>query len=167
MNGLPQFLAQNWALVTVFAAVALVYWLAQSSGSETEPPYVKRGSLATEIELKFYKHLQAAVGGSWTIFSMVHLVEIIQARPGTRNAQAWRNKTLDKRIDFVLCNHDSLEILLAIALDDASPESPEREQFIDSALASAGVPLLRVPVAEQYDKIVLRKQIDDLLAGRK
>ncbi len=50
-------------------------------------------------------------------------------------------------LDFVLSDPESLAVVLAIELDDKShwsTEARKRDLFKDSALASAGVPQLRV-----------------------
>jgi hypothetical protein len=164
-----QFLSQNWALVAVLAAVAFVFWLARATVDLTEPPYEKRGSLLNSTELKFYKALQAAIGGSWTLLTLVPLHELIHVKADTPGASQWREKLSGQQLDFVLCNNDSLEVLLAIELNDPPPSNASAAPlgFMPSALAAAGIPLWRVTVAESYDKIELRKQLDALLSGKK
>lgn len=162
-------LAQNWAIVIVLAIVAAVFWLARHSGQEVLPAFERRGPLVTDAELRFYRALQMAVGGSWSVFAMVRLADLLKVRKGIAAAQTWRNKTFGKHIDFVLCENDSLRVCLAIELDDSShlrADRKERDAFIQQALSSAGLPLLRVPVAEHYDKIELRKTIDQAIGKR-
>lgn len=166
LSQLLQFLLQNWLLVAVVGGIGLVFWLARHSGNDVLSAFEKRGPLVTGAELRFYKALQAAVGGSWSVFAMVRLADLVKVRRGIAGEQSWRNRSFGKHIDFVLCDNDSLEVCLAIELDDASHRRPERQQsdqFKAEALAAAGLPLLRIDVAEQYDKIALRKSIDQLL----
>jgi hypothetical protein len=165
-----QLLQQHWLLVALALGIMAVFWLARTTVAETEPPYQKRGALVTETERKFFQALQGAVGGSWLIFAMVRLAEIIKVRPHTPGAQSWRNRTFGKHVDFVLCHPDSLDVLLVIELDDATharPDRQERDRFVDSALHSAGIPILHIPVADHYDRIALRKSLDELLGGKK
>jgi hypothetical protein len=164
-----QFLAQNWALVAVLLAVGAALWLARNSGNEVRPAFQRRGALVTEAELRFYRALAAAAGGSWTVFAMVRLADLVQVPRDIAGAQSWRNKTFGKHIDFVLCDNDSLQVCLAIELDDSSHRRTDRQardQFVNEALRTAGLPLLRVPAAESYDKIELRKTIDQLLVKK-
>ena len=166
LSQLLQFLLQNWAVVAVLSGIALVFWVARHSGNDVLSAFEKRGSLVTGAELRFYKALQAAVGGSWSIFAMVRLADVVKVRRGIAGEQSWRNRSFGKHVDFVLCDNDSLDVCLAIELDDASHRRPDRQQsdeFKADALAAAGLPLLRINVAEQYDKIALRKTIDQLL----
>jgi Protein of unknown function (DUF2726) len=170
MPALVELLKQHWALVAVLLGLAFVFWLARTTVSETEPPYQKRGPLVTGTELKFFKSLQAAVGGSWLIFCMVRLAEVLKVRADTPGAQVWRNKIFAKHLDFVLCHPDSLEVLLVIELDDHTHQRPERQArdaFVDGALKSAGIPIFHVPVADEYDKVALRKQLDEMFSGKK
>jgi hypothetical protein len=53
-------------------------------------------------------------------------------------------------------------------LDDAShdrPERKERDEFVDHAFESAGLPLLRIRNGSSYDPAALRQLIDDSLGG--
>jgi very-short-patch-repair endonuclease len=163
---LLQLAWQNWALLLVLATIALVFYLARHSGNEVLPAFEARGSLVTEAELRFYQALTAAAGGSWTVFAMVRLADLVKVRSDIAGAQAWRNKTFGKHIDFVVCDNNSLQVRLAIELDDSSHQRADRQQrdaFVNEALASAGLPLLRIPVAPQYDKIELRRVLDQIL----
>jgi hypothetical protein len=166
LSQLLQFLLSNWPVVAVVAGIALVVWFARHSGNDVLSAFEKRGPLVTGAELRFYRALQAAVGGSWSVFAMVRLADLVKVRRGIAGEQSWRSKSFGKHIDFVLCDNDSLEVCLAIELDDASHRRPDRQQsdqFKAEALASAGLPLLRVDMAESYDKISLRKTIDQLV----
>lgn len=169
LSQLFQFVLQNWTVAAVLAGIAAVYCLARFSGNEVLPAFEKRGPLVTGAELRFYKALQSAVGGSWSVFAMVRLADLVRVRKGIAAEQSWRNKTFGKHIDFVLCDNDSLEVCLAIELDDSSHRRPDRKPadlFKTEVLASAGLPLLRIDAAEHYDKIALRKTLDQML-GKK
>jgi very-short-patch-repair endonuclease len=57
-------------------------------------------------------------------------------------------------LDFVLCDHRSTNIRLAIELDDRSHDLASRKRrdaFVDEALTAAGVRLLRFQAAARYD----------------
>ncbi len=58
-----------------------------------------------------------------------------------------------QHVDFVLCRPQNMAILAVEELDDFSHRHPsriDRDRFVDEALASAGVPLVRVDVAAEY-----------------
>jgi hypothetical protein len=59
-----------------------------------------------------------------------------------------------RHVDFVLYDHESTAPVLALELDDATHEAPdrrERDAFVDEALLVAGVVLVRVQAAAKYD----------------
>jgi very-short-patch-repair endonuclease len=98
----------------------------------------------------------------------VRLADLIQVRPQTTDHLAWRNRILCKHIDFVLCDHDSMEIRLAVELDDRTHQRPkrqERDAFVDSALEAAGIPLLRVKAAGSYDVEHIRQAVEERISA--
>jgi hypothetical protein len=125
------------------------------------PPYEKRRSLLTEAELRFYGVLRKSAE-DWAICSMVRIADLIRVKPNTPKRQAWLNRILAKHVDFVLCNPETMEVVLAIELDDRSHERAdriERDEFVDGAFKAAGLPLLRVKVQDEYDGKELKASI--------
>jgi very-short-patch-repair endonuclease len=98
---------------------------------------------------------------------MVRLADLIQVRPQTPKYQSWQNRIHAKHVDFLLCDQGTLEAKLAVELDDKThnrPDRRQRDQFVDQALADAGLPLLRIDAGESYDPAALRKSIDERLS---
>jgi very-short-patch-repair endonuclease len=59
-------------------------------------------------------------------------------------------------------NAATTDIRLAIELDDRTHQRPDRrdrDTFVDRALATAGVPILRVPAAARYDPAALKGDV--------
>jgi very-short-patch-repair endonuclease len=163
MNG---FLLQNWPLVLFGALALVIVVLAMFSLREGPLPYERRGILLTPTEIAFLRSLQLAVRDDWLVFSMVRLADIIKVRPKTRKSQNWQSRIAGKHVDFVICDWETLEVKLAIELDDRSqrrPDRAERDRFVNVALAAAGLRLLRVKVEPKYETSVLRKDIEDAL----
>jgi hypothetical protein len=96
---------------------------------------------------------------------MVRLADIIKVRPKTRKFQSWNTRIQGKHLDFVLCDVDTLDVKLAIELEDTSQQSDRgrRDRFVNTALAAAGVPLLRVRLQEKYETAALRKDLEDVM----
>jgi hypothetical protein len=135
---------------------------------EEKLPYVKRDSLVTKSELAFFHCLLDAVDDEWHVVGMVRIADLIRVKKGTSEFQKWQNKIHAKHIDFVLCELDSMSIELAIELDDVSHRRKDRQvrdEFVNAAMESCGLPLLRVPVANDYDIDELRASIDELIDG--
>ena len=159
---MDDLLITHWPVVVFVAVIVAILALARLLLGSEPPPYEKRNSLLTESELAFFRSLQEAAGGNWGIFAMVRLADLIQVRSQTPKPQPWRNRIHAKHIDFVLCDHGTMEAKLAIELDDRSHDRPDRirrDQFVEDALAAASLPLLRVKVAESYDSDRLRRSI--------
>jgi very-short-patch-repair endonuclease len=153
--------------IILIGIVLVVFVIAKFFLVEEEVlPYKKRESLVTKTELAFFHRLCEAVGDDWHVVAMVRLADLIRVKKGTASFQAWQNKIHAKHIDFVLCDWETLNIELAIELDDSSHQRKdriERDEFVDAALDSCQLPLLRVPVADGYNPKKLRAAIDNLL----
>jgi very-short-patch-repair endonuclease len=159
-------LLEHWPVIFVTATALLAWILAKLVLGDHKLPYEKRASLLTQSELAFYRALSQAVDGHWSIHAMVRLADLIQVRPKTPKFQSWQNRIHAKHVDFLLCDHGTMEAKLALELDDKTHERPDRQdrdQFVDQALADAGLPLLRIDVGESYDPAALRKSIDERL----
>ena len=158
-------LIKHWPVVFVLATIAAALYVSLGLRRKTLP-YEKRPSLLTKSELAFFRSLQEAVDGQWTIASMVRLADLIRVRPDTPKSHSWRNRILAKHIDFLLCDHGTMEARLAVELDDHThkrPDRVQRDKFINLALEAAGIPLLRVDVRDKYDAEGLRKNISEQL----
>ncbi len=158
-------LAQNWPFVLFATTTIVLIIVAMVSLRDGPLPYERRGMLLSPAEINFLRSLQLAVREDWLIFSMVRLADIIKVRPKTRKFQTWNSRIQGKHLDFVLCDEETLDIKLAIELED-KPQAGDRgrqDRFVNTALAAAGVPLLRVKAQEKYETAALRKDIEDTL----
>lgn len=84
----------------------------------------------------------------------MRLADLVFLPRGTEERQSHFNRIQSKHIDFVLCDHDVVRPLLAIELDDSShhrADRQDRDVFVDSALAVAGLPLLRITARASYN----------------
>lgn len=129
-------------------------------------PYQRKDYLLSKGERAFFVALQQAIGGQCLIFSKVRLADLVFIPSGTKKRQSYFNRIQSKHIDFVLCNHDAVRPMLAIELDDSShrrADRQDRDEFVDSALSAAGLPMLRVPAQGSYDVATLRTTIHQSL----
>ena len=152
-----------WPFWVGLAVIIAFILLVRMYGGPKSLPYVKRDSLITKTELRFYKSLQKAVQDDFEIFAMVRIADLLRVEPGLSNHRSWLNKILAKHIDFVLCDPGSLQPKVCIELDDPShnrPERIERDVFVNQAFESAGLPLLRIPTQPSYRSREIRELID-------
>jgi hypothetical protein len=159
------FLVENWPVVLFVAITLTLIVVALLSLRDGPLPYERRGMLLSPAEMNLLRSLQLAAREDWLIFSMVRLADIIKVRPKTRKFQSWNSRIQGKHLDFVVCDIETLDVKLAIELEDAAgpADRGRRDRFVNTALAAAGVPLLRVRVQEKYETAVLRKDLEDVM----
>jgi very-short-patch-repair endonuclease len=125
--------------------------------------YSCQKSLFTRAELLFYRALQDATVNHYQILGKVRVADVL--KPQTKNRSDWQrafNKISAKHFDFLLCDPKNLKVLAAIELDDSSHRQVERvkrDDFLNQAVASAGLPLLRFPVQAIYDVKAIQQHI--------
>lgn len=123
------------------------------------PPYTARGPILTPAEQRFLPALEAAVaqisGGQGRVYVQLPYSLILKVRPGLDNSQrqTYHNKIDRKTADFVIVGPGFVPRIV-IELDDRTHERAdrrERDEFVERALADAGVRLVRVKVRGGYD----------------
>lgn len=167
---MAQLSANQLFIVAILGFLAVAVVLGRLLLTSTKMPYQRRSALVTDSERKFFDTLQRAAEDHWAVFAMVRLADIIRVAPKTPKYQSWQNKIQAKHIDFVICAWGSLDILLAIELDDPSHERPDRirrDRFVEGALDAADVPLLRVKTAKSYRVSELRRSIHRRIQRRR
>ena len=153
-----------WVVLAMFLAGFLLLRMYSPQGKSM--PYHVRERLVTKAELRFYKSLQRAVMDEYAIFAMVRIADLLRVDEGAKNKRSWVGKILAKHCDFVLCDPNELTPLMGIELDDSSHQRADRvarDEFVDEAFESAGLPLLRVPVRAKYHAREIRELIDEKL----
>lgn len=158
-------------LVMLIVVAVLVSALkGQQSGTSKEMSYEVREELFSAAERSFFGVLEQAVEGQYRILGKVRLGDLIQPAKGYSRSQctgAW-NRINQKHVDFVLCQPETLKPVVAVELDDSShqrKDRSERDDFVDQALASAGVSMVRFAVRNGYAvaevKAALSSEVDD------
>ena len=123
-------------------------------------PYAKKKYFFSAAERSFYEVLRRIVP-TYTVFAKVRLADLIYVTKGTG---AWRqhfNRISAKHLDFVLCDA-KLAPIVAIELDDSSHDEEDRQSrddFVDTALAAAAVPIVRIPCQRTYAPNEIREQL--------
>jgi len=131
--------------------------------------YVKRSALFTPAERSFLKVVDQIVGDDYRVFGKVRLADIIQAE-SKRSGSQWQtafNKISRKHVDFVVCDKNTLAVLGAVELDDRSHDlshRKKRDEFVDQALSSAGIPILHVRTTSKYSIQRIKREMFEALA---
>lgn len=160
---MPQNLADYLPLL-VLIAVALVIKVLLTTSTKKQFEYRMQDQLLTPAERSFLGVLASVISPNQHIIYKVRLADLITPAGGLRGSEWQRafNRISSKHIDFVVCRSDDLSVFLTIELDDSSHQKKarvERDSFVEGALKSAGVPLLRVPAKKAYSPSELREKI--------
>ncbi|MAA75939.1 MAG: hypothetical protein CMN28_14670 [Salinisphaeraceae bacterium] len=153
------------ALIVVFVVLGNLLFLKPSrtrGDRASASNYRARSHFLSPAERSFYGVLKQAVGDRVAVFAMVRVGDVLTpAQKRSANRSRWQsefNRVSAKHFDFVLCSPDGGRVLLAIELDDRSHQQKVRQArdgFLDAAMASAGLPLVRVPAKRGYSILQL------------
>jgi hypothetical protein len=131
------------------------------------PAYEAIPALLTAAERSFFGVLQQALASDYQIFAKVRLADIVRPvkSPSRSGWQSAFNRITGKHVDFVLCDSERLGIVAVVELDDRTHERFERgvrDSLVDTALADAGIPVLRVSARQAYSPAQIREQVQSL-----
>ncbi|OGV57576.1 MAG: hypothetical protein A2X45_11275 [Lentisphaerae bacterium GWF2_50_93] len=151
-------------LLVLAAAVIATFFIS----SRRRRDYVRR-NLFSPAELSFFKVLEQALDGKYKIFTKIRLADIIKVGGELEKSerQTAFNKIQSKHVDFVLCDPGDLSVQCVIELDDKSHEAADRiarDEFVDSALESAGIPIARFAARRQYAAEDIVKGVEEAKA---
>ena len=139
-----------------FGLVAIVLKIRTPPIPSRELAFENRKELFSPAERSFYGVLQQALEESFVIFGKVRLGDVIEPARGLgRNLnQRALNKINRKHLDFVICRTEDLSLVAAVELDDSShqrKDRADRDVFVDNALKSAGIPMVRFAAKRTYE----------------
>lgn len=131
-------------------------------------PYVPAGPLFTKAELNFYRYLVKAVDGRAVVFGKVRIADVIQPKQSLKGSKRTEvlAKIAQKHFDFVIVHPDTMEVIAAIELNDAShkqKDRAERDKLVREAMKSSNIPLIEVPAGKSYDMKNLFKLLAPVL----
>lgn len=130
--------------------------------------YRKLDRLFSPAEHSFQRVLAAVVADKALLYGKVRVADVLTPAAAA-GGSAWRrafNKINAKHFDFVLCSKEDSAALCAIELDDSSHGSAARrarDEFLDCACRSAGLPLLHVPAKRGYAPAELARLLEPCL----
>ncbi|WP_020676159.1 DUF2726 domain-containing protein [Geopsychrobacter electrodiphilus] len=152
------------AVVLIVLGFLAVFLQKQTSASPSALTFKSRGELFTPAERSFLGVLQQAVGDEFSIFGKVRLGDLIKPSSGLNPSQrlSTLNKINLKHIDFLICRADNLAFVAAVELDDKShrrKDRSERDVFVDQALSSAEIPIVRFAAQKSYELTDVKQRI--------
>lgn len=154
-----------WAVVIVVFVLAAVLANAAKRKNSATDKYSLRCSLLSPAEIAFDNVLRRAVP-ELKICPKVRVADVVAAK---KRYSGDFLRISQKHFDWVLCEPTSFAPLVAIELDDSSHSRNARTRKSDatknSTAACAGLKILRIKWAANYDENNLREQIAALING--
>ena len=165
----------NQILIAVFLFVVIVIGLVAAKFAKKHEEnkalpdvYYLRKSLFTSAERSFFGVMESLEYEGLTITGKVRLADIFGVKKGLDQGDRLRaqNRINAKHVDFLLVQKSDGRPVLGIELDDRSHEEKDRavrDAFVDTVFASAGLPILHVPVKQAYDPKEVHRLIDSAI----
>lgn len=151
-----------WIVVAVAIVLCgMVYLFLERAVEEDDGyKYDKKLSIMTQAELSFFKVLESAVGEYYYIFPQIHLDMLLEHKVKGQSFKGARSHISQKSVDFVLCDPQTLQVVLAIELDDFSHTRKDRiirDKEVERILKTAYILLCRFIVTKTFDPNEIRK----------
>ena len=130
------------------------------------PKYQKNRSLPTKPEHILHRALLRAIGSEHVIHPKVRMGDFVYLANEPQDRKFHVNQVLCKHVDFLVCDHRTLEPLLVVELDDSSHKQyvqSERDEFKNETFEAIGLPYLRIASRQEYDWKSLQTQIQEKL----
>lgn len=130
-------------IVVLALIVGVLTILISAKLSGNKLPYVKKESVMTPSEQKYFWKLEQQYGQTHFIFSQVALGRIINTTD-QKNFYTYWNKINKKTIDFVLVDKQTLRTVKLIELNDYTHNSfkrKQRDEYLQKVCEAAGVRL--------------------------
>ncbi|MDI1250326.1 MAG: DUF2726 domain-containing protein [Lacunisphaera sp.] len=155
-------------VAVVLVVLAILKAKLAGSGAKAGVYYLKK-SLFTPAERSFLGVLEPVLPPGVRVFGKVRLEDIFGVVKGLNASerQSARNRINRKHVDFLLVRATDLAPIAGIELDDSSHEEEERQErdaFVDSAFASASLPLLHVAVQQSYKPADVKAKVASLFS---
>ena len=155
-------------------------WLSNLFGGQADSPAASIPRIAkvmistkfvTKPEAEFFRLLREVVGPRGHVLAQVSLKQLLFFPNSSDRSlrQTWVNKTCQKSVDFLICDPQKLQPLVAIELDEASHATPDRQtrdDDVEAILRAAGLPLVHVLTSPTYETRELEEWIGPHLPRR-
>lgn len=146
-------------VVVVFAVIVAIYAnsrrkIGRVDKSAVEYHYTRKQFIMTKTENEFYHALQQAIGTSYMIYPQAHLDTFLDHKVKGQDWRAALSKIQRKSVDFLICNREYYNPLVAIELDDASHENEDRrarDEKVEAICREAEMPLVRLRWQHEYN----------------
>jgi very-short-patch-repair endonuclease len=154
-------------VVAIIVALLIALKLVQAQPGKIAG-YENSRNLFTPAERLFLRVLEQALDSRYRVFGKVCLGDLIKP-PNALAADKLTtalNRINQKHVDFVVCTANELALVGVLELEDQShgcEDRAGRDEFVDQALAMAGIPLLRFPADKGYAVQDVRARLAEMI----
>jgi hypothetical protein len=130
--------------------------------------FKKKEQLFTPVERTFMQLLEQAVGNEFKVICRVRLSDLVtpSAKAQKKQKTTALSKAALKYIDFVLCDKNDMQPVLAIDLVHRQGNDgykTQKDLFVSNALDTANLPLARIKVKSGYSLEEIRDCVETKL----
>ena len=127
-------------------------------------PYYLRDSMLDPVEQSLYRALSVVLCQRALLFAKINLGDLFTAPPYHQAGSEWEYLA-QQRIDFVLCERDSMRPLAALLFvaDATHPDQADDSEQIVQVCMAAGLPVARLQRQSTYFMHQLTPLIESLL----
>jgi len=127
-------------------------------------PLGTRISILSKTEIEFYRALQSAVGDRAIIMCKVRLFDVFYIKQPRINFK-FANRIIQKHVDFLICQPQTLKPIAGIELNDRShlrQDRQERDALVMLIFKSAGLPLINLTPKPSYNPTEIQNLLPTL-----
>ncbi len=140
-------------ITIVLVLLGLLIWR-RRSGARSMPDFERQSSLLNSSQRALYQTLSSTVGPHSVVIPRVNLGSLVRYPGDDPQFQEHWKRVLKHWVDFVICSPNSVRPVLAIKLETRNERKLRKLggfNVLDDTLVSAGIPLLRLRTADNYD----------------
>ena len=132
------------------------------------PRFSSRRKLLSESELEFIRVLEFALNDQYSVFPKLKLGDVVEPHSALAGSDRARLRERIGKIglDCVLCDVRTSEVLAAIQLkaeEKKAQTDAQDDHFVEHALHSANMHLIRIPLKSSYTAADLAARIESVL----
>ncbi len=131
----------------------------------TKLAYKKQLSLLNPAEKQLFELLISLVGRDKYVCPKVRITDIINPGNDKQHSDYWQkwNQIAQKHVDFLICDSNTFEPLIAVELDGITHTYASRiarDKLVDTAFGEAGMKIVHIPSSKLHDRSFISSQIN-------
>ncbi|MBC7876702.1 MAG: DUF2726 domain-containing protein [Anaerolineales bacterium] len=147
--------------------LGFLFGFGRKQKNQLQFPYKAKQYFFTNAEASFFHFLKQMIGEGVIIFPHVALRDLVSISGVEKtNYYKYYNQIDRKQVDFLLVESKTLKPMLVIELDDSSHQRADRiqrDEFVEKVLATAKIPIARVPVKQSYNAKELNEMFSQIM----